>query len=143
MHRTSHVAACAIGIAYASEIEMPGDEDEIVVRLYDRQQAAVFVGPVDDRGNALLQSVEGSVFEATVTLTLHDDAVTGTVTYGDESPTSFTADAARGVAGANWAFGDEDAEIRSVDWIVLPDGRQWGVLCGLQRPLALWCQGRN
>jgi hypothetical protein len=46
-----------------------------------------------------------------------------------ETPASFTAEAASGVAGVYWAFGDDDAEIRSVDWIVLPDGRQWGVIC--------------
>ena len=71
----------AIGIAFASEVDIPADEDEIVVRLYDRQRAAVMVGSIDDQGNALLRSMEGSDFDATVALTLHDDAVTGTVTY--------------------------------------------------------------
>lgn len=119
----------AIGIAFASAVDMPAEQDDIVVRLYDRQQAAVFVGPIDDQGNALLQSVEGSDFESTVAITVHDDAATGTVTFGNESPTSFTANAASGVAGVYWAFGDEETEILSVDWIVLPDGRQWGVIC--------------
>lgn len=132
----------AIGIAFSSEVDMPGDEDEIVVRLYDRQQAAILIGPVDDRGNALLRSVEGSDFEATVALTMHDDVVTGTVTYGGESSKSFTADAASGVAGVYWAFGDADSKIRSVDWIVLPDGRQWGNTCNPVLTI-MWCMVRD
>lgn len=42
----------------------PRGSDEIIVRLYDQQQAAALVGPVGDQGNALLQSMEGSDFEA-------------------------------------------------------------------------------
>lgn len=129
----------AIGIAFASEVDIPADEDEIVVRLYDRQRAAVMVGSIDDRGHALLQSIEGSDFVAAVALTVHDDAVTGTVTYGDEAPMSFTAEPASGVAGVYWTLGNEDSEIRSIDWIVLPDGRQWGVICLPQEPYIYFC----
>ena len=131
-----------IGIAFTSEVDMaddPYNHDEIVVRLYDRQESAVFVGDLDEYGAASLQSVEGGDFEAVVDLVMEDDAVTGTVTFGDEEPTSFTADAATGVAGVYWALGDEDWQIRSVDWVVLADGRQWGRVCGEQIPIILWC----
>ncbi|MDZ7801865.1 MAG: hypothetical protein U5K81_13890 [Trueperaceae bacterium] len=77
----------AIGIAFASEVDIPADQDEIIDRLYDRQQAAVFVGPVDNHGAASLQSFEGSDFDTTVEITLHDDAAIGTVTYVDAWPT--------------------------------------------------------
>lgn len=133
----------AIGIAFASDVDMPGDQDEVVVRLYDRQQAAVFVGPIDDHGHASLHSVEGSDFEATVEQTMHDDAVIGTVVFGGETPIPFTADPASGVAGAYWVFGDEDSEILAVDWIVLPDGHQWGIVCLPPPPTSTWCVVRN
>lgn len=119
----------AIGIAFAADVDIPADENEIIVRLYDRQQATVMVGTIDDRGNALLRSTDGTDFEATVALTMHDDVVNGTVAYGGESPRFFTADAASGDAGVYWALGDEDDEILAADWIVLPGGRQWGVIC--------------
>lgn len=133
----------AIGIAFASDVDIPADPNEIVVRLYDRQEAAVFVGPLDDQGAASLESFEGSDFEATVEVTVHDDAVIGTVAYEDESPTPFTAEPASGVAGVYWALGEEDAEILSADWIVLPDGRQWGVVCWPPTINNPWCGARR
>ena len=121
-----------IGVAFTSEVEMaddPYDQDEIVVRLYDRQESAVLVGKLDDDGAAAFQSDEAGHFAAAADLVMEDDVVTGTVTFGDEEPTSFTADAATGVAGLYWALGDEDWDLKSVDWVVLDDGRQWGVIC--------------
>lgn len=122
-----------IGIAFSSEVDIaedPYDEEEIVVRLYDRQESAVFRGDIDEDGAASLESFDGSDFEASVDLVMEDDVVTGTVTFGDEEEVSFTAEEATGDAGLYWVENtDEDAEIKSVDWVVLPDGRQWGVIC--------------
>lgn len=122
-----------IGVAFTSEVDIaedPYDDEEIIVRLYDRQESAVFRGDIDEDGAASLESFDGSDFEATVDLVMEDDVVTGSVTFGDGEPVSFTAEAATGDAGLYWVENDdENAEILSVDWVVLPDGRQWGVIC--------------
>ena len=135
-----------IGVAFTTEVDMaedPYDDEEIVVRLYDRQEAAVFRGDIDEEGAASLQSFEGSDFEATVDLVMEDDVVTGAVTFADEEPVSFTAEKATGDAGLYWILNDdEDAEIKSVDWVVLPDGRQWGVVCVPPHP-NIWCHVRQ
>ncbi|TVR75281.1 MAG: hypothetical protein EA415_04255 [Sphaerobacteraceae bacterium] len=134
-----------IGIAFRSEVgaaEDPYNEDEIVVHLYDRQEAALFLGELDDQRAASLQSLEGGYFEATVDLVMEDDVVTGTVTFRDEDSMSFRADAANGAGGVYWAMGDEDWEFRSADWVVLPDGRQWGAVCLPVGDLIVWCAMR-
>lgn len=131
-----------IGIAFRSEIGGPQDayeQDEIVVHLYDRQEAALFIGEIDEDGAASLQSLDGSYFDATVELVMEDNEVTGTVTFRDEEPTSFTADAASGDAGVYWAVGEEGWEFNTADWVVLADGRQWGVLCIPFPEPDVWC----
>jgi hypothetical protein len=122
----------AIGIAFLEEVGARDTQElqrEIVVYLYERQCLALMIGSVDAEGYARLESDEFSDFEATVELTMEDDAVSGTVTFPGEEPTPFTADAATGVAGVYWARGtDQDLEV-SGDWVVLSDGRQWGCVC--------------
>lgn len=125
----------AIGVAFLDEVgaeDGQNGEDEIVVHLYDGQeQLAVMIGDVDADGAATLASGELSDFEATVELTIEGDAVSGTATFPGEEPIPFTAEAATGddVCGVYWAHGtDQDPDVRG-DWVVLPDGRQWGCAC--------------
>ncbi len=134
-----------IGIAFRSEIGGPPDVDGrrgIVVHLYDRQEPALLMGELDEQGAASLQTVETAYFDASVDLVMEDDVVTGTATYRDEDPIPFTAPAATGVGGVYWAVGDEDWEYRAADWVVMPDGRQWGAVCMLFEPWILWCAMR-
>ncbi len=87
------------------------------------------IGEVDAEGAATLESGDLSDFDATVEVTMEDDAVSGTATFPGEQPTPFTANAATGVAGVYWTQGtDENPEV-SGDWVVLSDGRQWGCVC--------------
>ncbi|MBX2997809.1 MAG: hypothetical protein KF893_04815 [Caldilineaceae bacterium] len=121
-----------IGIAFLDEVgadARPDLQDGIVVYLYDRQDLAMMIGEADAQGAAALASTDLSDFDATVKFVMEDDVVTGTVTFPGEQPLSFTAEAATGVGGVYWAHeSDEDADIRC-DWVVLPDGRQWGCVC--------------
>jgi hypothetical protein len=93
----------AIGIAFLDEVgaaERPELQDGVVVYLYNRQDLAMMIGETDAEGAATLVSGELSDF-----------------------------DAATGVGGVYWAHdSDEHADIRC-DWVVLPDGRQWGCVC--------------
>ncbi|MFC7156395.1 twin-arginine translocation signal domain-containing protein [Halomarina halobia] len=122
----------AIGIAFLDDVGVGDDRDvdgEIVVHLYDREELAVLIGAVDAEGTATLESGDLSDFDATVELTVEDDAVSGTATFRGESSAPFTAAAATGIAGVYWAHGtDEESDVRG-DWVVLPDGRQWGCAC--------------
>jgi hypothetical protein len=122
----------AIGIAFSDEVtadEAGSLQDEIVVYLYDRQDMAIMTGSTDAEGTARLASAELSDFEATVELVMEEGVVTGMVTFPGEQPASFTAIAATGAGGVYWAQGDvENPDVRC-DWIVLPDGRQWGCIC--------------
>lgn len=122
----------AIGIAFLDEVSAGENQDhhhEIVVYLYDREDLAVLIGEVDSGGAATLQSGELSDFEATVELTMEGDVVSGTASFPGEEPTSFTANAATGIAGVYWAHGTEEEPDVSADWVVLSDGRQWGCVC--------------
>jgi hypothetical protein len=135
-----------IGIAFRSDIGGPpdaGEQREIVVHLYDRQEPALLMGQLDEQGAATLQTDEGGYFDASVDLVMGDDEVTGTVTYRDEDPIPFTAPAATDQGGVYWALGDEDWEIQAADWVVLPDGRQWGAVCMPMEPWLYWCFMRN
>jgi hypothetical protein len=122
----------AIGIAFLNEVgatERPELQDGVVVYLYDRQELAMMIGETDAEGAATLASTDLSDFDAAVEFVMEDDVVTGTVTFPDEQPLSFTAEAATGAGGVYWAHdSDEHADIRC-DWVVLPDGRQWGCVC--------------
>lgn len=123
-----------IGVAFLDEVgagEGQNLQEGIVVHLYDGQELAVMTGETDAEGAATLESGELSDFDATVALTMEEDVVSGTATFADEEPIPFTAEAAKGddVCGVYWAQGsDEDADVRG-DWVVLPDGRQWGCVC--------------
>lgn len=132
-----------IGIAFTAEVDMTDDsydQNEIVVHLYDQQEAALMIGDLDENGAASLESLEPTpYFDATVDLVMEDDVVTGTVTFRDEEPSSFTAEAATGVAGVYWAVGEEDWEFRSADWVVLEDGRHWGAACSHLPSTYWWC----
>jgi hypothetical protein len=123
----------AIGIAFLAEVtaaDGPALEDEIVIYLYDRQELAMMMGDIDAEGAATLASEEVSDFEAIVELTVEGDIVSGTVTFPGEQPTSFTANAAASAGGGVfWAEGNADNTDGRCDWIVLPDGRQWGCIC--------------
>lgn len=118
----------AIGIAFLDEVGA-GEDDEVVVHLYDGQSLAIMLGEVDAAGTATLESEELSDFEATADLVVEEYAATGTVTFADEEPTEFAADAATGVAGVYWAHGTDEEPDASGDWVVLADGRQWGCVC--------------
>lgn len=100
-----------------------------------------YVGQIEEgrvNGVAFLDEVgagEGKALEDGIVVHLYDGQelaiVTGAATFPEEQPMPFTAEAAtgNGVCGAYWAHGtDEDAEARA-DWVVLPDGRQWGCVC--------------
>jgi hypothetical protein len=131
-----------IGISYRSDIGGPPDEHgqmDIVVHLYERGQPALAMGRLDEQGAASLQSLEGSTFEATIDLVVEDDFVTGSVGYRDEDPISFIAFPATGNAGVYWALGDEDWDVRAANWVVLPDGRQWGAMCMFGGIWVVWC----
>lgn len=120
----------AIGIALPAEEgdPEPTSEQEITVSLYEGGELAPLLGTVDADGEATLESVERSDFDATVELMVEGEAVTGTATFGGEA-SSFTAEAASGVGGVYGAEGtDEDPEV-SGSWVVLPDERQWGCVC--------------
>jgi hypothetical protein len=135
-----------IGIAFRSDIGDPPDTDDdrqIVVHLYDGQEPALLLGAIDEQGAASLQTTETVFFDATVDLVMQGDVVTGTVTYGDEDPMPFTASAASGVGGVYWAVGEDDWEYRSAEWVVTPDGRQWGALCMPMEPWVYWCFMQN
>lgn len=122
----------AIGIAFLDEVgaaESQELQDGVVVYLYNRQELAMMIGETDAEGAAALASTELSDFDATVEFVMGDDVVTGTVTFPGEEPLSFTAEAATGAGGVYWAHdSDENADVRC-DWVVLPDGRQWGCVC--------------
>jgi hypothetical protein len=122
----------AIGIAFLDEVgaaESQELQDGVVVYLYNRQELAMMIGETDAEGAATLASTEISDFDATVEFVMGDDVVTGTVTFPGEEPLLFTAEAATGAGGVYWAHdSDEDADVRC-DWVVLPDGRQWGCVC--------------
>lgn len=123
-----------IGVAFLDEIGAGTGQDlrdGIVVHLYEGQELAIMTGALDADGAARLESEELSDFDASVELVMEEDAVSGTATFPGEEPIAFTAEAATvgGVCGVYWAHGSgEDAEARA-DWVVLPDGRQWGCVC--------------
>lgn len=121
----------AIGIALPAEDGDPDPdaEQEIVVSLYEGGELAALVGTVNSEGEATLESAEQSDFDATVELTVEEEAVTGTATFGGEEA-AFTAEAASGVAGVYWAEGTGEDPAASGSWVVLPDERQWGCVCG-------------
>jgi hypothetical protein len=120
-----------IGVAFLDEVGAGEGQDGIVVHLYDGQDLAIMTGELDADGTATLASEALSDFDASVELVMAEDAVSGTATFASEQPLPFTAEAATadGVCGVYWAHGSgEDAEA-SADWVVLPDGRQWGCVC--------------
>ena len=107
----------------------PGAEQEVLVSLYDRNDLAVLRGELDSTGEATLESVDASDFDATVALAIEDNVATGTVTGLEEEPTPFTAEVAAGIAGVYRAEGTaEDPEV-SGSWVILPNERQWGCVC--------------
>jgi hypothetical protein len=123
-----------IGVAFLDEVgagEGQDIQDGIVVHLYDGQELAIMTGELDADGTATLASAELSDFDARVDLVLAEDAVSGTATFGGEQPLPFTAEAASAdsVCGVYWAHGGVEDPDASADWVVLPDGRQWGCVC--------------
>lgn len=122
----------AIGVTFLDEVgaeDLHELDDGIVVQLYNRENLAIALGEVEYAGAVTLETEGRSAFEATVEFVMEEDFVTGTVTFDDEDSTPFTAYAAVGVGGVYWADGtDEESEI-SCDWVILPDGRQWGCVC--------------
>lgn len=121
----------AIGIALLGDEGDPeqNSQEDVVVSLYEGGELAPLLGTVDSTGEATLETDDRSDFAATVELSVEDEAITGTVTSSDGEATSFTAEAASGVAGVYWADGtDEDPDV-SGSWVVLPDERQWGCAC--------------
>ena len=136
-----------IGVAFLDEVgagEGQDIQDGIVVHLYDGQELAIMTGELDADGAATLASAELSNFNASVELVMEEGAVSGTATFGDEQPIPFTAEAATadGVCGVYWAHGGGEDPDATADWVVLPDGRQWGCVC-LPPYVSLCCMLRN
>lgn len=118
----------AIGVAFLQDLGVEASADQIAVQLYDGTDKVVMIGEVDPQGAATLMSGELSDFDASVELTIDDDAVTGTAAFPDES-VAFTAEAATGDAGVYWAHGTDENPDVTADWVVLSDGSQWGCVC--------------
>lgn len=122
----------AVGAGDVPDESTQVTDDAIVGYLYDRGAFALVVGEVEDAGSATLESVAHSDFDATIELVMEADVVTGSVRFEGEDDTPFTAYGARGVGGVYWAAGIDGADdppAVSADWVVLPDGRQWGCVC--------------
>lgn len=120
----------AIGITFLDGSSSDAEPQEIFVRLYHRELAGAILGELDAEGRASLTVTSGdlSEFDAAVELAITGNVASGTVTLMGES-NSFTTVAATGVAGVYEAWGaDENADARC-QWVVLPDGRQWGCIC--------------
>lgn len=119
----------AIGIAFLEDLGTAASPRQIAVQLYDGEDEAVMIGEVDPEAAATLVSGELSDFDATVELTIDDDAATGTATFPRGEPLAFTAPAVSGIAGVYWGRGtDAHPDVRC-DWVVLSDGSQWGCVC--------------
>lgn len=97
----------AIGLALLDESDPEADQ-EIVVSLYERGDLAVFSGELDSEGEATLKSIDRSDFDAGLEVAVGEEAATGTVTGLEEEATSFTGEAAAGVAGMYRAEGTEE-----------------------------------
>ena len=106
-----------------------GAEQEVLVSLYDRNDLAVLRGELDSTGEATLESVDASDFDATIALAIEEDVATGTLNGPEEEPTPFTAEAAVGIGGVYRAEGTEKDPDVGGSWVVLPDERQWGCVC--------------
>lgn len=118
-----------VGLAFADEVGEASAEDEIVVYLYDRQELAMMIGEIDEEGQASLESGELSDFDAAVEFSMEEDLVSGNASVRGGPATPFTADAARGVGGVYWAHGTEEEPAVTGDWVVVPEGEQWGCIC--------------
>ena len=122
----------AIGIAPLDELAYPEAADRgdtLLVQVYDRDRTAVVAGQPDGTGAATLKSDVGD-FDVTVELEMADEAVVGTVTFPGEEARAFTAEAATGISGFYSSFGSDENPDVGANWVVLPDGRQWGfTLC--------------
>lgn len=122
----------AIGIAPLDELAYPqaaNRSDTLLVQVYDRDRTAVVAGQPDGEGAATLKSDVGD-FDVTVELEMADDAVFGTVAFAGEEAMPFTAEAANGISGFYSSFGSDENPDVGANWVVLPDGRQWGfTLC--------------
>ena len=86
----------------------PGAEQDVLVSLYDRDDLAVLQGELESTGEATLESVDASDFDAIIALTIEVDGATGTLTGLEEEPTPFMAEAAVGIGGVYRAEGTEE-----------------------------------
>lgn len=134
----------AIGVAPVVELvypEAPDDPDVFLVQVYDRDRTAIAVSELEAGSSTTLETEVGD-FDATVELELGGDVVSGTVRFPGEAATTFDAQAATGVGGVYSAFGAEDDPDVGANWVVLPDGRQWGMaFCTLDYLHTLMCGG--
>lgn len=118
----------AIGITFLDGAD--GEPLEIFVRLYHRQLAGGAVAELDADGRATLHVARGDMSEldAIIDVTLSDDGASGTVTLMGET-SEFGTSAATGDAGVYEAWGTDESDDTRCQWVVLPDGRQWGCIC--------------
>lgn len=119
----------AIGVAPIEELayaEAASGGDLFLVQVYDRDRTWIIVDELNPDGATTLEGGGVGDFEATVELEIGDDAVSGTVAFPSEQAKPFTADAAAGISGVYSAFGAEENPDTGANWVVLPDGRQWG-----------------
>lgn len=120
----------AIGIVPLAGIGVePDDDEQLAVYVYAGDELAVMTGALDDDGLGSFTSGEQADFDALVELTMSEFAMSGTVTFPDAQPVEFTAELADGDAGVYWAEGAADEPDLRCDWVVLPDGSQWGCVC--------------
>jgi hypothetical protein len=111
-----------IGVSLSKGINA-GKPQDVTVYLCDREEiGGSLTGEVGTETTAL------EVEDASVELSLADDAVSGAVTVGDGQPQPFTADEASGDAGLYMAEATFDDTDYWAGWVVLPDGSQRGAL---------------
>ncbi len=89
----------------------------MIVSLYEGGELTSLLGTVDSTGEATLASGDQSEFDATVELSVEGEAITGTVTFSDEDPTSCTAETATGLAGVYWADGTDEDPDAGGSWV--------------------------
>jgi len=119
-----------IGIALPGGT-ITGGADEIKVYLCDGESIGLyFDGELSADGVAILTRED-----TTVNLELQGDSFVGTVVLPNGTTERFDATAASANAGMYWAETTIDDVDYRVNWIILEDGRQLGLVCCIE----WWC----
>jgi hypothetical protein len=119
----------AIGVSYTNDITSGGNNAaQVAVHLYDGDELAMLIGEVDSNGEGTFESEALSDFDASVKITIKEDAVSGKAFFPGET-IPFTVQKATGNAGVYWAWGTGQEPDISGYWVVLSDKIQWGCVC--------------